>query len=47
MIRNVGLILLAVLLILLSLGWLGVYQVPGPILGVFGFVTAIFILIGR
>lgn len=46
MIRNVGLILLAVLLILLSVGWLGV-QVPGPILGVFGLVTAVFILVGR
>lgn len=47
MIRNVGLILLAVLLFCLSLGWLGILQIPGLLLGILGFATGILILIGR
>lgn len=47
MIRNVGFILLAILLFALSLGWLGVLTIPGLLLGILGFATGILILLGR
>lgn len=46
MIKNIGLILLAVYLILQSIGYFGL-AVPVILLGVVGLLAAIFILIGR
>jgi hypothetical protein len=47
MTRNIGMILLAILLILMALGWLGIAAIPPAGLGILAIATAIFILIGR
>lgn len=47
MTNNIGLILLAILLIFMALQWFGVTAIPAVVLGVLAIVTAVFILIGR
>lgn len=46
MISNIGMILLAVLLILMALVWFAV-PIPNVVLAVVAIVAAIFILVGR
>lgn len=46
MTNNIGLILLAIFLILLSVTYFGI-MIPGILLGVVGLLAAIFILVGR
>lgn len=47
MINNIGLILLAILLIFMALLWFGVTAIPQVVLGGLAIVTAVFILLGR
>lgn len=44
---NVGMILLAILLIFMALLWFGMTVIPQVVLGVLAIITAVFILIGR
>jgi hypothetical protein len=47
MTSNIGMILLAILLIFMALLWFGVTAIPTVVLGVLAVITAVFILIGR
>lgn len=47
MTRNIGMILLAILLILMSVQWFGILTIPAIVLAIFSLAAAIAILIGR
>jgi hypothetical protein len=45
--RNIGFLLLAIWLILTGISQLGVFTVPGIIMGILAIAAGIFIIIGR
>lgn len=47
MTQNIGMILLAVLLILMALDWFGVATIPPVVLGDVAILAAVLILVGR
>lgn len=47
MTRNIGMIILAILLILMAVGWFGIAAIPPFVLAIFAVGAAIGILIGR
>lgn len=47
MTQNIGMILLAILLVFMALLWFGVTAIPTVVLGVLAIITAVFLLIGK